>query len=221
MLTDALEDGEQLFDTENEEVEEAAIDSDVTGDAANAEEEQEQALNLDEEQKVSSEADGRAAQVNAWQKKIDNGEVTIEDLPPAQRWMKEHLKPKGEEVDHKAIARELAKEAIREERELAKFENLKEDVLEADVPRDKKRLLEDKFKLFRGKGLSKLESLELAIEAVDVDLSGNQSLRRSMRLPKPGVNKQSNDSFDRPYSEVHKSVPEKKRQEYLKSLVQN
>ena len=218
-------DGEQLFDTGSDEVAEDATDSDGTkGDSEeNADEkpeDEQDGLNLEKDKPEPK--DERVSQIKAAQKRIDDGKVTVEQFlkeHPAQGWLKDYLKPKGQEPDHKAIAREIAKEAIEEERLNAKFSNLKEALEEQGLPKEKKRLLEEKFQAYRKRGLSKLDALETAVEVANIDLSGVSELKRRMKVPRPSARSGGETDFDRDYAEVHKEVPEAKRQEYLKKLV--
>lgn len=223
--------GEQIFDTQADEGTETTNDTEETGghsevnsDAKNSGSEQSDALNLNE-QKDSTDGNGvnehQAKQVAAWQGKIDRGEATLEDLPPAQKWMEGKLKPKQPEVDPKELARQAALEVMKEQQEKSSFESLKSQVRSLSLTKSQAQNVEDSFASLTKKGLSRLDALETAIQIAGVDLTGVEEMRRKMRKPVPGGSSDASSVLDRPYSEVHKSVPEAKRQAHLKSLVSN
>lgn len=137
-------------------------------------------------------------QVKRWQDKIDRGEKSLEDLTKDTAWMKAYLKPK-QETDKEAI-----RQVLKEEREEAQAESLKQQLEDAHLPSLKVALINQKYKFFRSKGLSKLDSIEAAkeIAQVDVQVERSEAKMRTMSIPKPSGKSTSQD-----YRQIYESVP--------------
>jgi|GEM_PF-4133316 len=214
---------EQLFDSQGDEVADDANDTEGTQENENPESEQEQeGLELEEDKAPLKAEKVKLDQIRAFQDKLDKGEITLEKIPKAQEWIRKYLRTpeKEPEVDHKAIARELAKEAIREEREENKYLDLKESLNAIKPDKGQKEMIKDKFRFFLSKGLSKFEALMLATEFAKVDFTGLGEKRRRMTIPQPGTRKNTKEiDWDAPFGEIAKNVPPEKVFEHLKSLV--
>lgn len=233
MSEETHEVAEQLFDTDQTEVADDATDTDSDSESTeestdeNTQSEQEQEgseLSLDETDKAPSKAEEtRLKSIKKWQKEIDEGKKTVDDLKPAQDWMKVYLKAKDAEpeVDHKAITKALAKEAIAEERMESQFQDLYGTLKEMKLSKEQMTTLNDKFKDLTGEGLSKLKALNLASEIAKVDFTGLSEKKRRMIIPQPSTNKPSKevDMDSTPFSELKGKVSQEKIDEHLRKLV--
>lgn len=206
------EEGELLQDTDqNEAAADAASDTDET-EISDGEHEQE-SLDLDEskdsekETPVSKSEETKLKQVKAWQKKIDDGKVTMNDMPADVAWLKDYLNPKHE-LDTDAVRR-----VLQEEKEADRFNDLHLQLQDSDLPSEKVSKLNEKFKAFRTKGLSKLDAIEAAMEIAGVDLSQQQVniKRNKMKLPKLSRKADAQDYAkiyeELPFSEAQKLIP--------------
>lgn len=210
--------GEQLFDTTSDEVvKDGAKDTEGVGDKKpkeTPEDELEQKKGLELETDKTPKEEAKLKLLSSVQRKIDEGETTLEDLKPAQAWMKDYLKPP--KAEYKATAREAAQEVIQEEREKAQYVKLL-DTLEKVATNDQKEVITKKYNHYRKK-LTDYEALELATQLVGVDLEGKDKKARAMRIP---INKETKkvDLEGTPYGEIHDALPEEERQDYLRSLI--
>ena len=226
------ESAEQLFDTGQTEVAYDATDTSGNQEDSsdeifdhNPETEQEQE-GLDLKEKAPSKAEEKKlALIKSTQEKIDKGEITLDQLPKAQSWMKRYLKTPESvpEVDHKAIAKELAKEAFAEERAELQFADLKDTLNTITLSREQRALIQDKYGLFLSKGISKFEALSLASEFAKVDFTGVTEKKRRMSIPHASTKKTGKEiDYDSvPFSELIGQVPQEKIDEYLLNLVKN
>ena len=220
------EEGEQLFDTyQTDDYTTPATDTEEEEETSETEQEQDD-LDLGEEQGTTSKAEEKKQkQVRAWQRKIEDGEATLEDLPPNLGWLKGDLKkalgvkPEVDTADIKALLRE----EIKLEKEAVRFSDL-QDELNTNLDSEQKARVANAYERLRAKKLPKLDSLELALEVagIDLDKMGVDAKRSRMKIPSPG--RKSNptiaDMDDMSYSEIVKAFPDKeKRQEYLRSKV--
>lgn len=155
-------------------------------------------LNLDDEEvEESSETPEaksekmRQQQVNAWVRKVESGEATLDDLSERQQWLVPLVKEKlgSKESLKKEDLRELAREEIarvrQEAEEDAKFSELRNTLQDLSLTRQQREVLEAKFKSLKPK-LGKLEALQLAIEVSGVDLEDTVVYRRAMSTPRVG-----------------------------------
>jgi len=218
-------DGELEIDTTGDDAADTAS-SDTKEQGTDSEDKQEgDALDLGEEKpKEKSKAETvRDQQVEAWTAKITSGEKSLEDLPANLKWLKplveEKLGTKAPDI------KETVASAIKEEREAAKLETLLEDLKE--LPKEKKVKLNEKIKHFRSKGLSKLDAVETAMEALNINPEEDRidARRQAARLRTPGRYKTPGKDTsigevetEAGYAEVYKRFPAEKRLEYLKAL---
>ena len=219
------DDGEQLFDTEIDDGDATpANDTDESEETFESEQEQDD-LDLDEGQvKASKAEETKQKQVAAWKRKIESGDATIDDLPTNLGWLKGDVE-KALEVK-KAVAeadiKSLLREEIKAEKETIKFQELQDD-LNSALNADQKVKVSDAYKRLRSKGLSKLDSVEMAMEVAGVNLDEmSVDARRSrMAIPSPGRNKSgaSKDIDSMPWGEVAQKFSKEKRQEYLRKLI--
>lgn len=214
------------IDTETDEVADTAA-TDTEGQETESEDKQGQdALDLGETEKPTEKSKAetvRDQQAEAWAKKISNGNKTIDDIPPDLKWLKPFVEAKlgtkAPDIKEQVVA------TIKEERENEKFNTLQEDLKE--LPKEKKVQLKEKFTYFRSKGLSLLDALETAMEALNINPEQDRidARRQAARLRTPGSYKApGKDSSPEKiheeggYAEVAKNVPAAKRLEYLRRL---
>jgi len=212
---------EQLFDTQDNEVA-TGNDDDTNEDKQTSDSEQHQndtELNLDSVEDKAKE--NRINQINAWQNKIDSGKVTIDDIPANLNWIKKELKTTDESVDQKAMLKQVALEAIEEEKEKIKFSEIKNALNDTALTEAQRETIQKEFSTLTKKGLSKFEALKYATKFAGVKFDGNEEMRRNMSIPMPSTKIDGNtDIGSIPFGEVTKKLSEEKINEHLKGLVQ-
>lgn len=189
-------------------------------------EQEQDTLNLEEstpKETGKAKADeAREQQAESWSRKIMNGEKSLDDLPANMKWLRPHIEAKLGANTPNLDA--IVEKVVTEKEEKRKFDTLK---VELDtLPKEQKRALEAKFKLFRAKGLSPLDSLETSMEALNISTQDMvlEAKRQAMRLRTPGKYKATANvnvedlHKEGGYSEVVKNLPEAKRLEYLRNL---
>lgn len=215
-MSDKQEQEGELIDTQPESA------ADGADDTQEGEQKQED-LDLGDDESQNEIAKGeeqKQKKILAYQGKIDRGEITKDTLPKDEQWLAEHLTFK--KVQEVKIDKDALRQVIAEEKEEELFLSEKQALESADLSSDKIKKLNEKFKHFRNKGLSKLDALEAAKEIAQIDLEEAQVSRRrsAMKLPKPGGKSQTKDYEqiykELPYSEAMKIIPADKLDEILK-----
>ena len=215
---------EEIFDTDQTEVADDATDTSTQQEdeifEPSGETEQKQE-DLDLSDKVPSKAEEKKlAIIKALQAKLDDGSLTLNKLPQAQSWAKKYLKEAGSglEVDHKAIAKELAREAIREERAELQYLDLKDSLNAARLTKEQKETIVEKYKKYILKGFSKFEALAEATEYARVDFTGLAEKKRRMSIPMPSTKKSSGDidESSMTFQDIVENYPPEKVNEYLR-----
>lgn len=218
----------ELFDTTTSDDTTSANDTDETDETEPEGEQERDGLDLPKEDKVkpSTTEANKLKQLDAWATKINNKEVTLADLPANLGWMKKDLaklidvKKEVAEVGMK----EMVRQEIQSERDTVKFDLIKED-LSAILSADKKALVSEAYKKYLSKGLTPLDSIELAMEANQIDLQkmGTEARHSRMKIPSPGRKGKPTieDMGDRPWSEIVDTIPKAQRLEYLRKLAYN
>ena len=222
---------EQIFDIDQDEVAEDATDTseahedsdDEIFDEDSEDEQEQEGLELEKDKTPSKAEQVKLDQIKKMQDKINDGKMSIDKLPPAQSWMKRYLKSQDGEsaVDHKAIAKEIAREAIREEREELQFADLKDTLNATRLSKEQRDTIKDKFKLFLSKGIKRFEALALATEFAKVDFTGLSEKKRRMTIPQPSTKKSSGeiDESSMTFQDIVDNYPPEKVAEYLKKQV--
>jgi len=100
--------------------------------------------------------------INSYQKKIDNGDITVDEAP---KWMSNDLKPK-EEVKDDASLKEQIKAEMKDE---IKYDNLYED-----VPEDKQDEVDLIVEKEQELGRSKSQALKYAMFELNIRKEENQ-----------------------------------------------
>ena len=219
------EDSDQLFDTVQTDGDTTPA-TDTEGDKETPETEQEQdSLDLNTEDKVetSKAEEKKQKQLEAWKKKIEGGNATLDDLPANLGWLKSDLEKVLEvkkEVE-KADIKSLLREELKAEKEAVRFADLQED-LDSNLSADQKHQVSSAYKRLMSKGLSKLDSLEMAMEitGIDLDKMGLDARRSRMKIPSPGRKGKAEvaDMKDMDWGDVVKNFSKEQRQEYLRGL---
>lgn len=132
----------------------------------------------------SSEA--KDQQVNAFTKKVLAGELSLEDIPERQQWLKplveERLKT-SEDAISKMVDDRLAVK-LKEKEDTDLFDTLKTKLASTKLTKAEKDEIETEFKDLKSY-LSPGKALEKAIRIAKIDIDV-QSVRQSMAIPKAG-----------------------------------
>ncbi len=218
----------ELFDTTTTDDTTSANDTDETATAEQEGEQERDGLDLPKEDKVKpsvTEAN-KLKQLDSWATKINNKEKTIEDLPANLGWMKKDLEKLidvKKEVAEVSV-KDMVRQEIQSERDTVKFDLIKED-LSAILSADKKAQVSESYKKYLSKGLTPLDSIELAMEANQIDLQkmGTEARHSRMKIPSPGRKGKPaiEEMGDRPWSEIVDTIPKAQRLEYLRKLAYN
>ena len=178
-------DGEQLFDTKPDDAAtDAANDTEGTEESTDGEQEQD-TLDLDDKSTASKAEEAKQNQINAWQRKLDEGKATNTDLPDNLSWLASHLtEPKAKESAPDIDA--IVERKIAEKADLQKFMEMKAGLSELNLTNAQKKELESEFKDLRSSGLKQTKALEKAMRLAGVDPSGQkmQQLKEKMSMPK-------------------------------------
>ena len=203
----------------------------TAADTEQSDEQKQDNLNLDDEVKPDNQGKENAKEklIEAMVRKINSGEQSLEDIPADQQWLKPLVKPRlnsKQEIDVEKLKAEmmadLEEKNSKREQDRA-FKSTKED-LDDYLNKDQKRDLEERYKIFRSKGLGKLDSLTLSMDVLNIDPRStvNDAKRQAMRLQTParGRSSMSSDEVhsELGYGEASKNMTKEQKREYLKSL---
>lgn len=192
MFEDTQESGEQLFAADHPE-----SVSDGATNSGNAEESKEE---LELERPKAAEEEKRK-QIEVWQRKVDSGEVSIKDIPPAQKWIAKFLrKPVQEQPDIEVIIeRKMAeKEDVRD------YNRSLDDLRKMSLSPLQKSELQKEFDDLRERGIAKSVAIEKAMKYVGIarkDTSSEDRRKEAMKLPTPGYAGGAADSESSPFDE--------------------
>jgi len=174
-MSNEYQEESELFESDDS-TEENSDDESTTNIEKNGEE-----INNDDK---SKEAKDR--QVDAFAKKVITGELSLDDIPERQQWLKplveERLKSSEEAISKMVDDRLAAKLKEKEDADL--FDTLKSKLALTKLTKAEKDEIEAEFKdlksyLTPGKALEKA----IRIAKIDIDV---QSVRQSMAIPKAG-----------------------------------
>jgi hypothetical protein len=186
-------------------------------------------LDLEESEKETPKEKGKAETAREqmatdWAKKVKGGIKSLDDIPANQSWLKPLVEAKlGVKAESNTDA---VRKVLAEERAEETFKSLVAELNDMGLEKDKRVALEAKFKRFRTAGLSKVDALETAKEALGIspEEANLDAKRHAMRLRTPGnyrkgISNPSDLHDQKGYEEVVKTVPVEQRREYLKKLV--
>lgn len=127
-------------------------------------------------------------------RKIKLGEKKLEDYAD-QEWLQKELvkdldaEQKAssvlEEAKAREIAREIAKEEMAKERELAEFEAKKAQLNSVGTTKSQRAIISTEFDRLKSK-LGNKEALDIAIQLAGIDLDDMSRARQAMRVPTLG-----------------------------------
>ncbi len=189
MSDDRNQTDSDLFDTEGSE---SSTDAASTTDIENEE------LDLGEESanetlsKTKPITPGevqRKKMVDAMTLKVTEGEVDLDNLPAKQKWMKplieQQLGLQKKEVEFSQSADQIIEKKLAEKEEAKRFKNLVE--FTKTLPLGERKIIAEKFKTFRERGLSQSDALETAHEVVGSSKEDDSMiLQKRMAIPETG-----------------------------------
>lgn len=140
-----------------------------------------------EESKTDDKSqEAKDQQVNAFTKKVLAGELSLDELPERQQWLKplveERLKS-SEDAISKMVDDRLAVK-LKEKEDTDLFDTLKSKLASTKLTKAEKDEIETEFKDLKSY-LSPGKALEKAIRIAKIDIDV-QSVRQSMAIPKAG-----------------------------------
>jgi hypothetical protein len=116
-------------------------------------------------------------QVDAWLRKVESGEATLDELNGKQKWLVPLVQEKlaAKEGARKQLDKEAMSQLIREEVLKAKqevriddeFNSLKKELSSVSLTSDQQKLIQTKFDSLKGR-LDKAEALKIAVELAHV-----------------------------------------------------
>jgi len=211
-------DTDEAADTEAADIGEHYNDSD--------DEQEQDTLTSDPPSKESKAEAVREKQAEAWARNISNGRKTLDDLPHDLKWLKPYVEAKlGTTAPQEDIDAKVEEILTRKEEEKA-LRSLVRDLNES-LPKSKRIELKEKQEYFFSKGLSPLDALETAMEALNVDLEEDRidarrqaaRLRTPGRYRAPGKDATPEEMHEKEgFGAVYKTVSPEKQLEYLKKL---
>jgi len=123
-----------------------------------------------EKSEKSTAEEVRDKSIAATQAKIDAGIMTIDDLPPAQKWMSSYLRPMNS-IDIEKIADEAIERKFREREEARLFEEKKNLLNSLELSAKKREVITLEYNEFRTLGLPKSVALEKAMKVAGLSQS--------------------------------------------------
>lgn len=174
---------------------------------------------LDLESDKTTAAEQKEKQLAAFQKKLDNGDMTLDQIPANLKWVRTEIEKRQAKLQkEEAKAQELDVDAI-VERKLAEkqadkdFKTLKSDLESRELTSEEREALTAEYKDLRKEGLGKLKALEKAKKLAGIgESTARPSAPNSYR---PVREEQKADSI-----EAIMKLPEAKRIAALKALTQ-
>lgn len=157
-------------------------------------------LNLDQSGEETKESNAsaqaqKAKQVAAWQARIESGEVSIDDIPLKQKWIKDAIEskkqPKAVPLDEDLLEKKLVE---REQRKA--FESKLAELAALPLTKEQKDALQSEYNALK-RGEKDLKALNAAIRLANLpDFSAEQRRLGNARMPVPGMSSESYDEDD-------------------------
>jgi len=217
-----VEDELDLATVDDDAADTTASDTNEQNTDSKAEQKQD-TLDLEESKQGKAEI-ARDAQAEGWAKKIASGEKSLDDMPANLKWLKPFVEAKlGVNAPD---MEKMINDKFSEKESESRFKSLKDDLESIGLSSQEVKALKQKFVTFRSKGLSKVDSLELAKEALNINPQEKalEARRQAMRLRTPGFYAKAVETSpdkvheEAGYAEVAKSLSPEKRIAYLKGL---
>lgn len=167
MSEDNIQDDSELFDATEDPESDPALKS--TTDDQETEE-------SGEEIKHNKAELNRQKQITSFKRRVEDGEITLDEIPHA--WVRKAIEgeTKKENVD------ERVKRILKEERETEKYADLRGRLNEANLIESKRLLIAQEYQDLQDAGLTKAKALEKAIAIAGVKLDRDD--RYASRIPK-------------------------------------
>lgn len=188
MFEDNAQEDSDLFDTEPTE--------DVTNDASTNDELDLEVEENKEKPKSQDAETVREKTIESFQRKLDSGQITIDQIPSSQKWVVKHLKtaPKPEIDIDQIVDQKLAKRENDKE-----FASLKDKLNSATLKKDQKLTLQAEYKELVAHGVPSAKALKKAMVIAQVSLEDYSSKKAVMRVPNPGNARVQEENNDDPY----------------------
>ena len=190
MSDDRNQTDDDLFDiTESESSTDAASTTDTENEDFGIGEESENEVPSVKAKAIAPGEAERNKMVNAMTLKVMNGDLDLDNLPSKQKWMKTLIEQKlglqKKEAELDQTADQIIERKLAEKDEARRFDQLKKETL--DLPLAERKLIAEKYKIFRQRGLSQSDALQTAHEAAGVVKEDDrQVLRQRMAIPAVG-----------------------------------
>jgi hypothetical protein len=151
-------------------------------------------LNLDAEESRKETAKAQDAQavrqktIESYQRRIDSGEITVDQIPPSSKWVVKSLSlKKAERKDDAKDLDTLLEEKLAKRENDREFDDMKARLESATLRKEQKAALQEEFKELRSMGVPTAKALKKAIALAGVSLDSDSSRKAAaMRLPVPG-----------------------------------
>lgn len=171
----------------------------------------------------------RERQIKVWADRVEQGEVSLDELPKNLGWLKPFVsdevgrRVRSQDIDalvEQKLAERQAKEAKARAEE--RFAELKAKAANLDVDDSTKELIEVSFARLVRKGLSKADALEEALSTYEVvaksgDEAVNQ-LKKAMKIPTTTTTTKNTEP-EYGSEDFHKSGDSKSRVEKMEAIL--
>lgn len=170
----------------------------VTDDSEQSPETGSTTLNLDsgEETKGGNNpaASQRAKQVATWQARIDSGEVSIDDIPVKQQWIRDAIEGKQPKVA--PLDEDLLEQKLVEREQRKAFDSQMAELNSLPLTAEQKKAIESEYKEL-ARGAKDIKALKTAIRLANLpDFTAEQRRLGNARMPVAGMSSESADTDD-------------------------
>lgn len=155
-------------------------------------------LNLGEEnkasldlQETSSKEEAKQAQIDAFYRKVKLGEISLDDIPDRQGWMKPFIEARLDtesvkENKKKALdVTDIVQEALQAERAEGRFQDQFDSLKSMDLTANQMATINAEFKELRSNGMSKDKALDTARRLAGIEITSTR--RNAMSPPNPNT----------------------------------
>lgn len=151
-------------------------------------------LKSESTQKPDLGAINRERQIKVWADRVEKGEVSVEELPEGQEWLRplvaQELQSRASANDIDAIVERKLAEAERKRlmaEEEARFTRLQKKAQELDIESSDKQLIQDGYARLVKKGMSHADALEESLAIFEALQKGGeatiQEMKKRMEIP--------------------------------------
>ena len=184
MFEDKAHPSDELFDTGTDEAATNAADT----------------IKDDEEGKKDkpSAEEIRKRSIETWKGRIERGEKTLDDIPPAQKWIKDAIgaKEKQPKSQEKVDIDQLLDKKLAEKEDSKAFTALKAQMDSSKLSEAQKKAILHEYEELRSEGGMKGRSLERALKIAGVRLEKDNALelKKAQRIPEASSNDAESDA---------------------------